>query len=106
MLKRTTNREPSLPGQILHQLYLKRGGITIKAFAEAVGVTPKHMSNIIHGKSRIEAELATRMAMVLGTTAELWLNLQNELDLYHAQQKIRNWRPKQIFDSSQFDARV
>ena len=79
MLKRDLNRKPTLPGEILHELYLKRGKITIKGFADAIGCTPKHISNVIHGKARIEAELATRIAAVLGTSIELWLNLQNLL---------------------------
>ena len=70
MLKRNPGVKPSLPGEILHELYLKRSKITIKAFAEAIGVTPKHLSNVIHGKSRIEAELATRLLLHL----ELALN--------------------------------
>lgn len=95
MLKR--NRKPSLPGEILQELFLKDRGITIKAFAEAVGCTPKHMSNVIHGKARIEAELATRIAAVLGTTEQIWLNLQNSTDLWEARQKMKGWKPKHTF---------
>ena len=98
MLKR--NRKPSLPGEILKELFLKDRGITIKAFADAVGVTPKHMSNVIHGKARIEAELATRIAAVLGTTEQVWLNLQNSTDLWEARQKMKGWKPKHIFHPS------
>ena len=97
MLKRNPNRKPSLPGEILQELFLKDRGITIKAFAEAAGVTPKHMSNVIHGKARIEAELATRIAAVLGTTEQIWLNLQNTTDLWEAHQKMKNWKPHHVF---------
>src|SRR5271154_6868663 len=97
MLKRSPNRRPSLPGEILHELYMRRSGITIKAFADAIGVTPKHMSNVIHGKARIEAELATRIATVLRTSVELWLNLQNDTDMWNARQKLKGWKPARIF---------
>ena len=97
MLKRNPNRKPSLPGEILQELFLKDRGITIKAFAEAVGCTPKHMSNVIHGKARIEAELATRIAAVLGTTEQIWLNLQNTTDLWKAHQKMKGWKPARTF---------
>jgi addiction module HigA family antidote len=100
MLKRNPNLKPSLPGEILHELYLKRSGITIKAFAEAIGCTPKHVSNVIHGKARIEAELATRIAAVLGTTVELWLRLQNTTDMWNARQKMKGWKPNRIFYQS------
>ena len=97
MLKRNPNVKPSLPGEILHELYLKRSGITIKAFAEAVGCTPKHISNVIHGKARIEADLATKIATVLGTTVEIWLNLQNTTDIWNARQKMKGWKPTRTF---------
>jgi len=97
MLKRDPNRKPTPPGEILHELYLKRSGITIKAFADALGVTPKHMSNVIHGKARIEAELATRIAAVLRTSVELWVNLQSDTDIWNARQKMKGWKPARIF---------
>ena len=97
MLKRDPNRKPSLPGEILSELFLKDRGITIKAFAEAVGCTPKHISNVIHGKARIEADLATKIAAVLGTTVEIWLNLQNTTDIWNARQKMKGWKPTRIF---------
>lgn len=97
MLKRSPTRKPSLPGEILYQLYLKPHGITIKAFSDAIGVTPKHMSNVIHGKARIEAELATRIGTVLRTSVELWLNLQNTTDMWNARQKMKGWKPARTF---------
>ena len=70
-------RRPSLPGEILAELYLAPHEISIARFAEACGVTRKHMSAIVNGHAAITAEMATRMAAVLGTTAQYWLNLQN-----------------------------
>jgi addiction module HigA family antidote len=95
MLQR--NRKPTPPGEILSELYLKERGISVKAFAEALGCTPKHVSNVIHGKARIEAELATRIAAVLGTTAQLWLNLQNGTDIWNAGRKMKGWKPGRTF---------
>ena len=57
-------------------------------FAEACGVTRKHMSAIVNGHAAITAEMAARMAAVLGTTAQYWLNLQNAVDLYDAQERL------------------
>ena len=92
MLQR--NRRPTTPGRILIEHYLKPRGITITAFAEAVGVSRKHMSKVVHGSSRVEADLATKMATVLGTTPKFWLNLQNAVDLYDAQERTKGWKPK------------
>ncbi len=90
-------RRPTIPGEILVELFLKDRKISLTAFAAAIGCTRKHVSNIVHGKARIEAELATRIAAVLGTSAQIWLNLQNAVDLWDARQKIKNWKPAKIF---------
>ena len=88
-------RRPSLPGEILAQLYLAPHGISIAAFAEACGVTRKHMSGIVNGHVAITAEMAVRIAATLGTTAQYWLNLQNTVDLYDAENHLAgtNTRP-------------
>jgi len=81
-------RRPSLPGEILVELYLTPHHVSIAKFAEAVGVTRKHMSAIVNGRAAITADTATRIAVVLGTTAQYWLNLQNAVDLYDAQERL------------------
>jgi len=81
-------RRPSLPGEILSELYLAPNQISIAGFAEACGVTRKHMSGIIHGHAAITAEMAARIAAVLGTSAQYWLNLQNAVDLYDAEERL------------------
>ena len=81
-------RRPTPPGGILSELYLAPRNVSIAKFAEAVGVTRKHMSAIVNGHAAITAEMATRMAAVLGTTAQYWLNLQNAVDLYDAQERL------------------
>jgi antitoxin HigA-1 len=87
-------RRPSLPGEILAELYLAPHAVSIAAFAEACGVTRKHMSAIVNGHAAITAEMAARMAMVLGTTPQYWLNLQNAVDLYDAQERLAAGEPR------------
>jgi addiction module HigA family antidote len=82
------SRRPSLPGEILSELYLAPYEISIAAFAEACGVSRKHMSGIVNGHVAITAEMAARIATVLGTTAQYWLNLQNAVDLYDAELRL------------------
>ena len=81
-------RRPSLPGEILVELYLAPHNISIAKFAEAVGVSRKHMSAIVNGRAAITADMAARMALALGTTAQFWLNLQNAVDLHDAEQRL------------------
>ena len=92
--KRT--RRPTLPGEILVELYLSPHNISIAKFAAAVGISRKHMSAIVNGRASITADTAARMAAVLGTTPQFWLNLQNAVDLYDAQERLAesNTRPQ------------
>jgi addiction module HigA family antidote len=94
-------RRPTPPGQILAELYLTPHKVSIAKFAEAVGITRKHMSAIVNGRASITAETAARIATVLGTTAQYWLNLQNAVDLYDAEARLREMkyppRPMAVF---------
>lgn len=90
-------RKPTQPGTILAKHYLEPREITIVAFAEAVGRSRKHISDIIHGRARIDAIMAERIAKVLDTTTQFWINLQNAVDIYEAEQKNREWKPTRRF---------
>lgn len=98
-------RRPTTPGEILAELFLHPRKVSIAKFAEAAGVTRKHMSAIVNGRAAITAETATRIATVLGTSAEVWLNLQNAVDLYDAGKRLtrgeRRPRHLPVFTSDQ-----
>jgi len=85
-------RRPTSPGEILSELYLRPRKISIVRFAEAAGLTRKHMSAIVNGRAAITAESASRIAFVLGTTPQFWLNLQNAVDLYEVAKSLRKVR--------------
>lgn len=90
------NRRPTVPGVILQTYYLKPRQLSIAQFAEAAGISRKHASAIVHGRSAITPETAVRFARVLDTTPEFWLNLQNALSLYDACKSLERWRPREI----------
>lgn len=95
------NRRPTMPGEILKELYLDERGITISAFAVATGLTRKHVSNIVNGRAAISSETAVKFARVLGTTAELWINLQRAVDLHDARRKLSGWKPGKLYPAGQ-----
>ena len=76
---------PIPPGEVLVEACLEPRGITITELASASGLSRKHLSRIINGHVGITAGTAVRFAGALGTTPELWLNLQNKVGLYDAQ---------------------
>jgi addiction module HigA family antidote len=75
------------PGEILFEMYLKPLKVTITQAADALGVSRKHVSSIINGRSPVTPDMAMRLAAVLGTEAALWLNLQAQHDLWVVSQK-------------------
>lgn len=90
-------RKPLTPGYLLKELFFKPRNVTISAFADAVGFSRKHVSEIIHGRARIDATLAARMAVVLGTTSRVWLNAQAATDAWNAEKALKTWKPHQFF---------
>ncbi|MDB5070781.1 MAG: Serine phosphatase RsbU, regulator of sigma subunit [Candidatus Eremiobacteraeota bacterium] len=84
-MPRSARRRPTLPGEILLEEFLKPLNITQTDFAERIGVTYPRLNEIINGKRGITANTALRFAKVLGTSPELWLRLQQNVDLYDAE---------------------
>jgi addiction module HigA family antidote len=78
---------PAHPGEILRDLYLMPLGVSITAAAEALGVTRKHVSEIVNGRAPVSADMAVRLAAALNTEPDLWVNLQAQYDLWEAMQK-------------------
>jgi addiction module HigA family antidote len=72
---------PIHPGEVLLQEYLEPLGVTQHRLAVAIGVPPRRINEIVHGKRRITADTALRMARYFGTTEQFWLNLQGRYDV-------------------------
>ena len=79
---RDPNRRPTHPGELLREDVLPALGMTQTAFAERLGVSRVTVSEILHGKRALSADMAVRLARLLGTTAESWLNMQQSVDLW------------------------
>jgi len=63
--------------------FIKGFEITQNRLAVAIGVPPRRINEIVHGKRGVTADTALRLAKYFGTSAEFWVNLQSyyELDL-------------------------
>lgn len=75
------SRIPTHPGEILLEEFLKPLGITQVAFASHIGVPLQRINEVIRGKRGVTPETAWLLSQALGTTPELWLNLQRNHDL-------------------------
>ncbi len=90
-------RRPSHPGTILRAHYLEARGIGIGELAAAIEVSRKHLSQVVNGHKRVEPALAAKLAKVLGTTAQFWLNLQAAVDAWDAVAAVEGWKPGREF---------
>ncbi len=72
---------PIHPGEVLMEDFLEPLGVTQHRLATSIGVPPRRINEIVHGKRRITADTALRLARFFGTTDRFWLNLQTRFDL-------------------------
>lgn len=94
-----SRRRPTHPGTLLRALYLEPQNVSIRSLSEATGVSRKHLSRIVNGHARISAQVAMKLAAVLETTPELWINAQRNVDLYDARQGLKDWQPQKVLSA-------
>lgn len=61
---------------------------TLGEIAEGLGVTRKTLSAILNERQGISSEMAIRLSEAFGTSAQFWLNVQRNYDLWHAERLI------------------
>lgn len=62
--------------------------ITQNKLAVSIGVPPRRINEIVHGKRGITADTALRLAKFFGTSAQFWLSLQTQYDLDRAEDQV------------------
>ncbi len=72
---------PVHPGEVLFQEFLEPLGLSQNALARALRVPPRRINEIVHGKRRVTADTALRLARFFGNSPEFWLGLQMDYDL-------------------------
>ncbi len=83
---------PPHPGEVLRQLCLEPLGLNVTEAAKGLGVSRKTLSAILNGRAGISAEMAVRLSLAFGTTAESWLNHQLQYDLWQAEKRRKSLR--------------
>jgi len=79
---------PLHPGEILREEFLVPLGLSSGALAKAMGVPRTRVERIATETTGITADTALRLSKALGTSAQLWLNLQNRYDVETAERAI------------------
>ena len=72
---------PVLPGEVLLEEFLKPFGISQYRLSKDIGVPPRRINEIVHGKRSVTADTALRLSRFFGTSERFWLNLQAQYDL-------------------------
>lgn len=85
-------RRPTHPGKIIKEDYLKPLSMSITEMAGTLGISRKTLSKIINERGAITPDMALRLARAFDTTPELWLNLQNNHDLWQAEHRSAEWQ--------------
>lgn len=80
---------PPHPGETLKEDVLPALGLTVTEAAEQLGVARVTLSRMINGHAAISADIAIRLSQWLGGTAEIWLRLQLQYDLWHAEKNSK-----------------
>jgi addiction module HigA family antidote len=82
--------DPPHPGEIIKELCLEPLSLSVTDAAKGLGVTRKALSELLNGHTGVSPEMAIRLEQAFGSTAETWLKMQLEYDLWQAKQRAGN----------------
>ena len=102
MKSRTRRRAPTHPGAILREDVLPALRMSQQEFANRLGVSRVTVNTFLQERRDLSAELAARIAKLLGNTPESWLRMQEALDLWRIAQDPSRLEgitplPKEVF---------
>ena len=80
---------PPHPGEVLRDGVFTDSGISVTDFAERLGISRVTLSRLLNGKAGVSADMALRLAAALGGTAQSWLHMQANYDLWQAQKTLK-----------------
>jgi antitoxin HigA-1 len=87
---------PVHPGEVLQEDFLAPLGLTQYRLAKGLGVPPRRINEIVHGKRAITADTTLRLARFFGTSERFWLNLQTGYDLEVERDRLGKRLPKEV----------
>ncbi|MEJ8574492.1 HigA family addiction module antitoxin [Microbaculum marinum] len=88
MVDRDPSRRPTHPGAMLREFVLPAAGISVKQAAQMMGVSRQNLHRILAEKGPVTSEMALRIGKFAGNGPELWLAMQQAVDLWDARQAI------------------
>ena len=80
---------PPHPGEVLRDGVFTDSQVSVTDFASRIGVTRVVLSRVLNGKARISADMALRLAAALGGSAQSWLHMQANYELWIAERLLK-----------------
>lgn len=96
-----SNRIPLHPGEFIRRVYIEENGITQTALAEGLDINKGTLSRLLNGQTDVMPAMAIKLSVVLGRSAQSWLNMQSAHSLAKAQAVIGSWKPKLILNKGE-----
>lgn len=90
IVQRTPKRmvRPTHPGEMLREDFLPDSGLSVAGLAAALGVSRQTINELLKERRALSAEMALRLARLFGNTPDFWLNAQQAVDLWEAEQLV------------------
>jgi antitoxin HigA-1 len=89
--RRRMARKPAHPGGVIRRMQMEPLGLSVTRLAEILGVSRKHLSNVLNERAGVTPDMALRLSRAFRTSPELWLNLQKGHDLWVAEHEPTGW---------------
>ncbi len=87
---------PPHPGEFIAEVYLEPNNLSGRELAHSLGVSPSTLNRVLNGNTGLSPSMALRLAKVLGRSAESWLAMQMNYDLWQARKTLRLGRIKKL----------
>jgi addiction module HigA family antidote len=87
---------PIHPGEILVKEFLEPLGLSQYRLAKDIGVTPRRINEIVHGRRAISADTALRLSQFFGMEAQFWMNLQSRYDMEVTRDQLQDKIKKEV----------
>ena len=88
---------PPHPGELIYRTYIEPyDSVTATSVARMLGVSKSTFSRLLAGKSDISPEMAVRLSAVLGRSAESWMAVQDNYDLWKARKSVNTKKLQRI----------
>lgn len=91
-----TKRTPIHPGEIVREECLQASGLSVTKGAEVLGVTRQALNNVVNEKAGISPEMAIRLEKAFGSSADMWLGMQQKYDLAQARKSAEQIKVKRF----------